>query len=194
MAEYKQYITQIQENGNVMISEDVIAAIVEQTLAEADGVVKGGSDVVGKKSWGKGIRITVADGLGAVLVIGGGLAAHAPGAAVLVGAEPVFHFLGQTVVLIGAAEGAVWAAVRPEGFILEKNGPFTCDLTGVEVMGRDITVIATHKACENTAIRAIIGAENKVDTASATVRFHLKPNKVFLFSESGERIPFTPSK
>lgn len=25
MAEYKQYITQLQENGSVMISEDVIA-------------------------------------------------------------------------------------------------------------------------------------------------------------------------
>ena len=61
MAEFKQYITQIQENGNVMISEDVIAAIVEQTLAETDGVVKGGADVVGKKSWGKGIRITIAE-------------------------------------------------------------------------------------------------------------------------------------
>ena len=61
MAEYKQYITQIQENGNVMISEDVIAAIVEQALTETDGVVKGGADVVGKKSWGKGIRIAIAE-------------------------------------------------------------------------------------------------------------------------------------
>jgi uncharacterized alkaline shock family protein YloU len=33
MAEYKQYITQIQENGNVMISEDVIATIVANALA-----------------------------------------------------------------------------------------------------------------------------------------------------------------
>ena len=49
MAEYKQYITQIQENGNVMISEDVIATIVEQALTEVDGVVQGGADVVGKK-------------------------------------------------------------------------------------------------------------------------------------------------
>ena len=61
MAEYKQYITQSQENGNVMISEDVIAAIVEQALTEVDGVVKGGNDVVGKKSWGKGIRIAIAE-------------------------------------------------------------------------------------------------------------------------------------
>ena len=61
MAEYKQYITQAQENGNVMISEDVIATIVENTLTEVDGVVKGGGDVVGKKSWGKGIRIAIAE-------------------------------------------------------------------------------------------------------------------------------------
>ena len=53
MAEYKQYITQIQENGNVMISEDVVATIVEHTLTEVEGVVKGGAEVVGKKSWGK---------------------------------------------------------------------------------------------------------------------------------------------
>ena len=38
MAEYKQYITQIQENGNVMISEDVVAAIVANALAEVDGI------------------------------------------------------------------------------------------------------------------------------------------------------------
>ena len=56
-----EYITQIQENGNVMISEDVIATIVEYTLTDVEGVVKGGADVVGKKSWGKGLRITIAE-------------------------------------------------------------------------------------------------------------------------------------
>ena len=61
MAEYKQYITQVQENGNVMISEDVIATIVENALTEVEGVVKGGADVVGKKSWGKGLRISIAE-------------------------------------------------------------------------------------------------------------------------------------
>ncbi len=61
MAENKQYITQIQEGGNVMISEDVIATIVEHTLTEVEGVARGGSEVVGKKSWGKGLRISIAD-------------------------------------------------------------------------------------------------------------------------------------
>ena len=61
MAENKQYITQIQDNGTVVISEDVVATIVEHTLTEVEGVVKGGAEVVGKKSWGKGIRIAIAE-------------------------------------------------------------------------------------------------------------------------------------
>ena len=61
MAEAKQYITHVQNGGNVMISEDVVSTIVENTLTEVDGVVKGGSEVVGKKSWGKGIRIQIAE-------------------------------------------------------------------------------------------------------------------------------------
>lgn len=68
MAEYKQYITQIQENGTVMISEDVIATIVSHALSEVEGVdslaVKPGADIVdliGKKNWGKGMKIQIAE-------------------------------------------------------------------------------------------------------------------------------------
>ena len=61
MAEAKQYITHVQDGGNVRISEDVVCTIVENTLTEIDGVVKGGSEVVGKKSWGKGVRIHIGD-------------------------------------------------------------------------------------------------------------------------------------
>ena len=68
MAEYKQYITQIQEGGNVMISEDVIATIVEHTMTEVEGVdsfsTKPGADIaelIGKKNWGKGMKITIAE-------------------------------------------------------------------------------------------------------------------------------------
>ena len=61
MAEAKQYITHVQNGGNVMISEDVVSTIVENTFTEVDGVVKGGAEVVGKKSWGKGVRIQIAE-------------------------------------------------------------------------------------------------------------------------------------
>ena len=60
MAEYKQYITQIQENGNVMISEDVVATIVAHALAEVEGVGSlgtkpgiGVADFASKKNWYK---------------------------------------------------------------------------------------------------------------------------------------------
>ena len=67
MAENKQYITQVQENGNVMISEDVIEAIVVQTISEVEGVhglvVKPGADIADLigKNWGKGMKIQIAE-------------------------------------------------------------------------------------------------------------------------------------
>jgi uncharacterized alkaline shock family protein YloU len=68
MAEYKQYITQIQENGNVMISEDVIATIVANALAEVDGIGSMGTkpgitlaDFTIKKNWSKSLKIAIAE-------------------------------------------------------------------------------------------------------------------------------------
>ena len=68
MAEYKQYITQIQENGNVMISENVIATIVASALAEVEGVGSLGTrpgigilDFDTKKHWGKSLKILIAE-------------------------------------------------------------------------------------------------------------------------------------
>lgn len=68
MAESKQYITQVQENGRVMISEDVIATIVAHAVSDVEGVVgldvKPGADIaelIGKKNWGKGVKIIIAE-------------------------------------------------------------------------------------------------------------------------------------
>jgi len=67
MAEYKQYITQIQENGNVMISEDVVSTIVEHSLMEVEGIdsisTKPGADIADLigKNWGKGMKILIAE-------------------------------------------------------------------------------------------------------------------------------------
>lgn len=68
MSEYKQYITQIQENGNVMISEDVVCTIVAHALTEVEGVAgfstKPGADVAdltGKKYWSKGMKVQIAE-------------------------------------------------------------------------------------------------------------------------------------
>lgn len=67
MAENKQYVVQSQTGGSVMISEDVIGSIVANAVNEVEGVVclnaKPGADIaelIGKKNWGKGMKITIA--------------------------------------------------------------------------------------------------------------------------------------
>lgn len=91
----------------------------------------------------------------------------------------------------GAADGKVYAAIRPEGFICDANGALSLNLTAVEVMGRDISVVSTHPACQAPIVRAIVDSGNAIDVTSAKVRFSLKPNKVLLFShETEERIRF----
>ena len=68
MADNKNYITHTQENGAVMISEDVISTIVTHAIGDVEGVValssKPGADIaelIGKKNWGKGMKITIGD-------------------------------------------------------------------------------------------------------------------------------------
>ena len=102
-------------------------------------------------------------------------------------------YIGEEAVLTvpGVDDRSVTAAIRPEGFTLSETGALSCDLSRVEVMGRDISVVSTHPKSRNVTIRSIISAENAVNTASQKVRFDLKPNKVFLFhKETGARIDF----
>lgn len=64
----KQYVSHPQANGNVLISEDVIATIVANAVADVKGVVslttKPGADIaefIGKKNWGRGIKVSVSE-------------------------------------------------------------------------------------------------------------------------------------
>lgn len=102
-------------------------------------------------------------------------------------------YIGEDAVLDikDTADQQVYVGVRPEGFTLQEDGPLCCNLSGVEIMGRDISVVSTNKASLNPTVRAIIGTEYKVNTQEPQVRFNLKPSKVFIFSkETEERIPF----
>lgn len=103
-------------------------------------------------------------------------------------------YIGQEKVLelpaeLSGKEQEVYAGIRPEGFLLDENGPFSLELKQLEIMGRDTSVVATHPALLSDSFRAIISSENRVDTSSKVVRFSLKPAKTLLFSkESEERI------
>jgi len=85
----------------------------------------------------------------------------------------------------------VFIGIRPEGFILDDNGPLECRLDRVEVMGRDISVVSFHDAATEAGtvcVRSIISAENDVDESKDKVRFTLKPNKVHIFDAETEEV------
>ncbi len=101
-------------------------------------------------------------------------------------------YIGEDCVLSvpGVDDQEVIVGIRPEGFILDENGPMHCVPTNVEVMGRDVSVVSTNEASLNPLVRSIINADNNnVNVASGDVRYTLKAHKVFLFNkETEERI------
>ena len=84
----------------------------------------------------------------------------------------------------------IYAAIRPEGFMLAKAGDknvlhANCEM--VQVMGRDISVVAHNPNCTKPTFRVIISSDDKV--APGEVAFTVKPHKIFLFDgETEDRI------
>lgn len=68
MADNKQYVTLAAENGSVMISEDVVAAIATHALTDIEGYAglftKNAGDfaeLLGNKNWNKGVKVFVTE-------------------------------------------------------------------------------------------------------------------------------------
>ena len=102
-------------------------------------------------------------------------------------------YIGKDVILevTNVPDQEVIIGIRPEGFVLKEDGALECQLSNVEVMGRDVSIVSTHPASANPSVRSIINADNKVDDSQATVRYAVKPHKFFLFSkETEERIRY----
>ena len=102
-------------------------------------------------------------------------------------------YIGEDAVMevTGVEDQPVYIGIRPEGFILDENGPLHCNLSNVEIMGRDASIVSTNDAAVSPVIRSIINSDNKVDTANPVVRYSLKPHKFFLFhKETEERIRY----
>ena len=106
------------------------------------------------------------------------------GKKVIVG-EDVVHELGED---LGQKE--VWVAIRPEGFVLAKPSDknvlhANCEM--IQVMGRDISVVANNESCTKPTFKAIISADDQVN--AGPVAFKVKPHKIFIFDgETEERI------
>ena len=58
-------------------------------------------------------------------------------------------------------------------------------------MGSDVSIVSTHPAMISPVVRSIVDADYKVDSEVGSLKFSLKPHKVFLFDhETEERIYF----
>ncbi len=102
-------------------------------------------------------------------------------------------FIGSDEVLDvpGVKDQAVTVGIRPEGFIADDNGRLECVLNNVEVMGRDVSVVSAHECSLNPIVRSIVNADDRIRFGGTTVKYNLKPHKVFLFNaETEERIRF----
>ena len=101
-------------------------------------------------------------------------------------------YIGEDRVLEvrGVEDKDVFVGIRPEGFIVDDEGKLNCELKGINIMGRDITVLSSNGASENV-IRSIVSAETAIDSGSKQVRFNLKPHKTYIFDkDTEERIRF----
>ena len=95
----------------------------------------------------------------------------------------------ETVLLADLPDQEVTVGIRPEGFVVDEDGTFSCALKGIEVLGRDISIVASHPAAENAFIRAIVGSTRLNQDMAQAVFFSLKTDKVFLFdAKDGSRI------
>jgi hypothetical protein len=104
--------------------------------------------------------------------------------AFIIGAD----FIGDDAVLeiTGVEDREVIVGIRPEGFELDDNGPLHCKINNLEVMGRDVSIVSTNAASVNPLVRSIVNSDQKVDLGCDTVRYAVKPHKVFLFDKETE--------
>ena len=85
----------------------------------------------------------------------------------------------------GTEDGDVIVGIRPEGFILDENGPFHLSKKHVEIMGRDTSIVASHPDQLSESLRIIVTLDSR-DELPESVGFRLKPGKVEIFDPDTE--------
>lgn len=84
----------------------------------------------------------------------------------------------------------LFIAIRPEGMNIEKTDlkvGLTADIDMVQVLGRDLYIVAKNKNCHKTTFKVIISSDEQLQTGK--IRLKLKKNKFFIFDkETQERI------
>ncbi len=103
---------------------------------------------------------------------------------VIIGDDVIYEAkqdLGQKDVFVG---------IRPEGFAMAKDGDknvLHCESEMIQIMGRDISIVARNPFCTKETFKVIISQEDQSNETKLALR--VKPYKMFVFDgETEERI------
>jgi multiple sugar transport system ATP-binding protein len=86
----------------------------------------------------------------------------------------------NTEVLIG---------VRPEGYDIDPKGSITLQPQFVEMIGRDMSLVASHPNAESSSLRIVLNSDEFTFSPSQKIKVKLKPHKTFIFEKgTGRRL------
>lgn len=95
---------------------------------------------------------------------------------------------GKVVGTTKGADGDVAIGIRPEGYIIDEDGPLELKVDMVETIGRDTALIIKVPNTENETFRVILDAAHRIKPGEI-IKLKVKPNKMFVFNkETGELI------
>ena len=84
----------------------------------------------------------------------------------------------------------VYVAIRPEGFSMDKpkeGQGLHCNVEMIQILGRDISIVANNPSCTKPTFKVIISAEDQTNDTKLCLA--VKPNKMFIFDgETEQRI------
>ena len=101
-------------------------------------------------------------------------------------------YVGDSVIndAKGVADQKVWVAIRPEGFALEEKSAkvgLKASVDQIQVLGRDISIVAKNPACIKDVFRVIISSDET--NVLGDIVLKVNPSKMFIFDyETQERI------
>ena len=109
---------------------------------------------------------------------------HIGGGKVMIGDDVVFASKSKAL----KEDKDVYIAIRPEGFSMDKpkeGQGLHCDVEMIQVLGRDISIVAKNPHCTKETFKIIISSDDHPGTQNLCVA--VKPHKMFVFDGETEK-------
>lgn len=81
----------------------------------------------------------------------------------------------------------VLIGVRPEGYEMDEKGPLTLQPQFIEMIGRDVSLVASHAQAQTPSIRIILNSDEFSVKPNQSIKVKLKPHKTFIFEKATGR-------